>query len=149
MTAAEAQRRRRVTVVVLVVTALGLAHHLDHVVRDEAGWPFTADVNPFTYSLAIYPVVAFELWQAARGRLLRGYRMTVAAVGFALVAVTHVGPLAADPVASVYASHRSPVAGAVAVAALVALLVGLVALFVVARGLRPAEPAPVGTQRDG
>ncbi|MFC7137277.1 hypothetical protein ACFQRB_14140 [Halobaculum litoreum] len=41
-----------------VATLLGLAHHLDHVIRgNHVGWPITPEVNPFTYSLLIYPLV--------------------------------------------------------------------------------------------
>ena len=41
-----------------VATGLGLLHHVDHVLRvDHSGWPFLAEVTPFTYSLAIYPLL--------------------------------------------------------------------------------------------
>lgn len=48
-------RTDRLTAVVL---GLGALHHVDHVVRgNHSGWPFTSSVTPFTYSLAIYPLV--------------------------------------------------------------------------------------------
>ena len=50
----------------LWTTALGVLHHLDHVLRvNHSGWPFIAEVTPFTYSLAVYPAIAVLL--AARG----------------------------------------------------------------------------------
>jgi hypothetical protein len=51
---------RKLLVATLVV---GLLHHTDHVLRvDHSGWPFRADVTPFTYSLAAYPMLLFALF---------------------------------------------------------------------------------------
>jgi hypothetical protein len=37
---------------------IGILHHIDHVLRaDHSGWPFRADVTPFTFSLLVYPVI--------------------------------------------------------------------------------------------
>jgi hypothetical protein len=43
----------------LLLTAFVLAiiHHVDHVLRaDHSGWPFRAEVTPFTFSLLIHPI---------------------------------------------------------------------------------------------
>lgn len=41
----------------LGVVALAFLHHVDHVLRaDNSGWPFTAEVTPFTVSLLVYPI---------------------------------------------------------------------------------------------
>jgi hypothetical protein len=41
----------------LGVVALAFLHHVDHVLRaDNSGWPFTAEVTPFTASLLVYPI---------------------------------------------------------------------------------------------
>lgn len=58
----------------LWTTALGLLHHLDHVLRvNHSGWPFLAEVTPFTYSLAVYPVIIVLLaardWPRVRATL--------------------------------------------------------------------------------
>ena len=46
---------RRTLILLLAITIVGLLHHADHVLRaDHSGWPFTAQVTPFTYSLAAY-----------------------------------------------------------------------------------------------
>jgi hypothetical protein len=67
------QLRRRgnglaVTVVLMIATiAVGLVHHTDHVLRvDHIGWPFRHEVTPFTYSLAVYPILLFALIGPAR-----------------------------------------------------------------------------------
>lgn len=45
----------------LAVIPLALVHHIDHVLRaDNSGWPFTADVTPFTISLLVYPILAAD-----------------------------------------------------------------------------------------
>ncbi len=45
----------------LVVLALAVVHHIDHVLRaDNGGWPFTSDVTPFTISLIVYPIFALD-----------------------------------------------------------------------------------------
>jgi hypothetical protein len=71
----------------LVTTALGLLHHVDHVLRvNHSGWPFTADVNAFTYSLAVYPLIAVLLW--ARGK--ERFRVVLAFLLFLFPTLSHV-----------------------------------------------------------
>jgi hypothetical protein len=51
--------QRFVTRFFVLTTILGILHHADHVLRyDHSGWPFRADVTPFTYSLLVYPLIA-------------------------------------------------------------------------------------------
>lgn len=57
----------------LVATLVGLVHHADHVLRfDHSGWPFREEVSPFTYSLAVYPVVVAILLLDGRPRARAG-----------------------------------------------------------------------------
>ncbi len=57
--ATSASRLSRAEQLVLVTTALGIIHHVDHVLRtDHTGWPFRPDVTPFTYSLLVYGALA-------------------------------------------------------------------------------------------
>lgn len=60
----------------LVTTGIGVLHHADHVLRvNHSGWPFQPEVNPFTYSLAVYPIIAVVL-------LARGWpRLRIALAG--------------------------------------------------------------------
>jgi hypothetical protein len=56
--AAVPSRLLRSEKLLLAATGIGLLHHLDHVLRfDHSGWPFRADVTPFTFSLLVYPIV--------------------------------------------------------------------------------------------
>ncbi len=60
----------------LAAVALGILHHIDHVLRvDHSGWPFRDVVTPFTFSLFAYPILLFALfgprrWFWARWMLL-------------------------------------------------------------------------------
>lgn len=62
-----------ITALLLITTiSVGFLHHIDHVLRvDHSGWPFRADVNPFTFSLIAYPVLMFALLGSARQFWLR------------------------------------------------------------------------------
>src|SRR5215217_6630948 len=45
-----------------LAAALSLGHHLDHLIRHNAvGWPLTDQVNAFTLSLVVYPLIATGL----------------------------------------------------------------------------------------
>jgi hypothetical protein len=47
---------KRSAIIIGAVILIGLIHHTDHVLRvDHSGWPFRADLNPFTFSLLAYP----------------------------------------------------------------------------------------------
>jgi len=68
----------------IATTMIGALHHIDHVLRvDHSGWPFRADVTPFTFSLFAYPVLLFAIFGAARlfwlrwGLLLAGTAFTL------------------------------------------------------------------------
>lgn len=71
----------------LLTTLFGLRHHVDHVLRvHHSGWPFIGEVTPFTYSLAVYPVIA-ALLIARRQRWLRA---GLAAALFVFPTLSHV-----------------------------------------------------------
>jgi hypothetical protein len=58
---------KRSVFILIVALAIGLIHHIDHVLRfDHSGWPFRAAVNPFTFSLLAYPIALFALFGPAR-----------------------------------------------------------------------------------
>jgi hypothetical protein len=41
---------------------MSLGHHLDHLIRGNAvGWPVTEEVNAFTASLVVYPIIIIGL----------------------------------------------------------------------------------------
>ena len=72
----------------LLLTSLLLAllHHTDHVLRvDHSGWPFTARVSPFTFSLLAYPMILFALFGPRSLYWLR-WVLLAAGAGFTLYA---------------------------------------------------------------
>ena len=115
---------------VLAITALSLAHHVDHVVRDVTGWPLDDGFNAFSASLFVYPVIVVGLVLSARRMVGAPFWMVLAGGGALFVAAVHVGPAAGDAVSTIPDQHRSAAADVVALAVLAAFLVALVAHFV-------------------
>lgn len=71
----------------LVVGALAVLHHVDHVLRaDNSGWPFTPDVTPFTASLIVYPILLADFLLLRRRPWVR---VVLVAVLFAALQVAH------------------------------------------------------------
>lgn len=122
-------RRSHAHLALVAAAALGnVGHHLDHVLRGATGWPLTAEVNPFTYSLGIYPAIAVALVLAVRGRSAPRFGVVLAGGGAAFVLLTHVGPVAGDAVGEIPSAYASPLAGWAAVLWLV-LFVGVLVVL--------------------
>jgi len=65
-----------------LAAALSLGHHLDHLIRHNAvGWPLTGQVNAFTISLVVYPVIATGLLLYRAGRVGSGFWALVSGGG--------------------------------------------------------------------
>ncbi|MEF8973585.1 MAG: hypothetical protein V5A15_01740 [Haloarcula sp.] len=113
-------------------TLLGLAHHADHVIRgNHVGWPITPEVNPFTYSLAIYPLVVVGFTLSLTGRAGARYWTVVMTLGAGMLAFFHLSPWAVEPPSDVILPYANPVFGYLAFAILLALIgvVGAGALY--------------------
>jgi hypothetical protein len=81
-----------------LAAALSLGHHLDHVLRHNAvGWPLTDQVNAFTLSLVVYPVIATGLLLYRAGRVGPGFWALVSGGGAVFVSAVHFGPSAVEP----------------------------------------------------
>ncbi len=95
-----------------LAAALSLAHHIDHAIRHNAiGWPLDRDVNAFTMSLAIYPIIITGLLLYRAGRVGPGFWALVSGGGAAFVGAVHFGPAAAEPPAKILEGYDSPVLG--------------------------------------
>jgi hypothetical protein len=104
-------------------TLLGLAHHLDHVIRgNHVGWPITPAVNPFTYSLVIYPLVVVGFALSLTGRAGARYWTVVMTFGAGMLAFFHLSPWAVEPPGDVILPYANPVFGYAAFAILLALI---------------------------
>jgi hypothetical protein len=116
---------RTLLTLVAAATVLAVGHHVDHALRDLTGWPLEPQVNAFTLSLLIYPAIALGV--ALSWRELAGPRFwtILAAGGAAFILAIHLGPSAPDAVARIPSGYESPVAGALALTGLGALIVVL------------------------
>ena len=87
MDRAERAPLTRGEIALLVVLALAVLHHVDHVLRaDNSGWPFTPDVTPFTVSLIVYPIFALDFLLLRRRP---GVRAVLVGVLFVALLVIH------------------------------------------------------------
>jgi hypothetical protein len=103
--------------------AMSLGHHLDHLVRGNAvGWPLTGQVNAFTFSLGVYPVIATGLVLYRAGRVGPGFWALVSGGGVAFVSAVHFGPWAVEPPRDGPDPYDPPVLGWLAFAWLVAFV---------------------------
>ncbi len=112
---------------VLVITALSVSHHVDHVLRGVTGWPLVGGFNPFTMSLLVYPAIVLGLLLSRKGRAGARFWAFLAGGGALFILVVHVGPAAGDSVASIPGQYGSPVADVAALTVLAAFLAALVA----------------------
>ncbi|RXK46888.1 hypothetical protein [Halorientalis pallida] len=108
---------------VAIPTVLGLAHHVDHVVRgNHVGWPLTAQVNPFTYSLAIYPLLGISLYLSLTDRVDARYWAGFFAFSAGMLAYFHVSPWAVEPPQDVMVPYENPLLGYLAFGIVLALI---------------------------
>jgi hypothetical protein len=106
-----------------LAAAMSLGHHLDHVLRGNAvGWPLTDEVNAFTISLVVYPVIAAGLLLYRAGRVGPGFWALVSGGGAVFVGAVHFGPAAAEPPELILGHHQPPALGWLAFAWLVAFV---------------------------
>jgi len=110
-----------------VPTILGALHHIDHIVRgNHVGWPITAEVNAFTYSLGIYPLIVVSLYLAVSDRVEARYMTVFFAFSAAILAFFHISPWAVEPPQDVIGPYANPVFGYLAFGVLVALIASAV-----------------------
>jgi hypothetical protein len=115
---------------VVAITGLSLAHHVDHIIRGVTGWPLEKGFNPFSASLFVYPVIAAGVILTRRGQAGPRFWALLAGVGAVFILAVHVGPAAGDTVGKIPDQYASPLAGVAALVVLAAFLLALVAHFV-------------------
>ena len=103
-----------------LAAALSLGHHLDHVIRHNAvGWPLTDQVNAFTLSLVVYPVITTGLLLYRAGRVGPGFWALVSGGGAVFVSTVHFGPSAVEPPERILGGYGLSILGWLAFAWLV------------------------------
>ncbi len=135
--AARGGYRRWLLIFASAAVVFGLMHHADHVVRgNHSGWPFQAEVTPFTFSLLIYALILPGIYLTARRRSIPGYHLFVAVVGLALLGFVHFVPTGdyEAPIQDIYMVYEGPLAGKLALVVLAGLITSVAALGIVALG---------------
>ena len=113
---------------VFLAMFLSLGHHIDHVIRgNNVGWPLTAEVNAFTYSLGIYPLIILGLFLYRSNRVGSGYWALLSGSGAIFLAAIHFGPDAIEPPADIITLYEPRIIGWLAFLLLVVFVVVLVA----------------------
>jgi hypothetical protein len=106
-----------------LAAAMSLGHHLDHLIRGNAvGWPVTEEVNAFTASLVVYPIIAAGLLLYRAGRVGPGFWALVSGGGAVFVAAVHFGPAAVEPPELILDPYDPPLLGWLAFGWLVAFV---------------------------
>ncbi len=124
-------RATRTASLIAAATVLSLGHHLDHVVRgNHTGWPVTAETTPFTYSLAIYPLVLLGVVLSRITRAAAGYWLALSGSGTVFLLAVHVGPGALEPPGDITGAYGSTQVGWVAFGWLLCLIAVLFVTFV-------------------
>src|SRR4029450_11783418 len=106
-----------------LAVALSLGHHLGHLGRGQAvGWPVTSEVNAFTASLVVYPIIATGLLAYHAGRVGPGFWALVSGGGAGVVDVGAFAPAAVEPPELILDHYDPPVLGWLAFGWLVAFV---------------------------
>lgn len=114
-------RSRTIYLLTIAGVAMSFVHHVDHAIRGNAiGWPLTDEVNAFTVSLLIYPVIGAGLLLYRADRVGPGFWALISGGGAAFVSAVHFGPLAVEPPHLIHGGYTQPVIGWLAFAWLVA-----------------------------
>lgn len=142
--------RRSIYYLTYLAAALSAGHHIDHGIRGNAvGWPLTAEVNAFTISLGIYPILLTALLLYRAGKVGPGFWMFLSSGGAVFVSLVHFGPFAVEPPHLVHGGHDSPIAGWFAFSWLVAFVGVLIITSVVEARAWYAERQPGKEQLRG
>jgi hypothetical protein len=115
--------RRNLYLLTYLAAAMSFGHHIDHVIRGNAvGWPLTGEVNAFTVSLVIYPIIATGLLLYRAGRVGPGFWAFISGGGAIFVSAVHFGPMAVEPPAHILGMYEPPIIGWIAFGWLVAFV---------------------------
>src|SRR5919107_1790753 len=123
-------QRRTLYGLVYLAMLLSLGHHIDHVIRgNSVGWPLTALVNAFTYSLGVYPLILLGLFLYRANRVGPGYWAILSGMGAVFVAWIHFGPATVEPPAEIINLYEPRIIGWLAFLWLVVFMMVLAVTF--------------------
>ena len=131
----------------VLVTAVGVLHHVDHVIRGDlvvanglpetwnhSGWPFQESVTAFTASLGVYVLLLPGIVLTLRRRVGANYWIATATVIGAIVVFVHFVPLSDETEypSVIYATYEGGAGGVLALVVVFALVTAIAVLGVVA-----------------
>ncbi len=114
----------------LVGTIFGLnaLHTIDHVLRGDFHWPLDAQSVGFVaITLTINVVLGIGLWFFEKGRLGWRFWTVTGAAGLLFGWFSHFSPFTDQPPMYIFGAYRLPVAGGLAVALLILLMLSVLA----------------------
>lgn len=122
---------RRTSILIYLATALSVGHHLDHAIRgNHVGWPLSAEVTPFTFSLGVYPLILLGLVLSRAEKAGPGYWLSLFGVGAVFLTAVHLGPTAIEPPRDIIDLHQAALLGWLAFVELLLFLAVLAIAFV-------------------
>jgi hypothetical protein len=125
---AEDRQRRTLYALTFLAAVMALGHHVDHIIRgNNVGWPVSSQVNAFTYSLAVYPVIATGLLLYRARRVGPGFWAFISGGGALFLAFIHFAPGAIEPPVEIIDLYEPRALGWFAFA----WLVGLIGVLVI------------------
>lgn len=112
---------------IALAALMAVGHHIDHVIRgNHVGWPIESQVNAFTYSLGIYPLIFIGLCLYRAGKVGPGFWVFLSGGGALFVGFIHFGPTAIEPPDEIIELYEPRILGWLAFAWLVAFVAVLV-----------------------
>jgi hypothetical protein len=122
----QTMRDRRLYLLIYIPTLMALGHHIDHIIRGtHVGWPITAEVTPFTLSLAIYPVILLGLFLYRAGKAGPGFWVFLSGGGAIFVTAIHFGPTSVEQPHDIINAYEPQIIGWLAFAWLLLFIVAL------------------------
>lgn len=86
--------RRRLLIAASGVGVFGLLHHTDHILRgNHVGYPVNDEINPFTFSLLVYPFLGLGIYLTLHRKAWPSYWLIYGLVVLGLVLNVHFVPL--------------------------------------------------------
>ncbi len=124
-------RTRTARALIYLAAIFSLGHHVDHAVRgNHIGWPLSDSVTPFTYSLAVYPLIILGLYLSLTQKVGAGYWMLLSGSGVLFLSAVHFGPMALEPPGDIANQYDTPLLGWGALAWLLTFIAVLAIMFV-------------------
>jgi hypothetical protein len=119
---------RRLNLLILLAVVFSIGHHIDHIIRgNHVGWPLSPEVNAFTYSLVIYPLLLTGWLLYRSGKVGPGFWLFLSTGGALFIAFIHVGPWAVESPPDIINFYEPPIFGWFAFAWLIAFVAVLAA----------------------